>query len=518
MQLTQPLRTFAARTPDAVATICGGRRRTFAQTLNRVARFAAALRGLGVAPGDRVGILSANSDRYIEAHMAVPWAGAAVNPVNTRWSAAEIAYSLDDCDTRVLLVDDTYLPLLPALRERSRSLRTVIHAGDAATPLELLSYEALLEGAEAMPDAGRGGRDLAGIFYTGGTTGFPKGVMLSHDALVFNALVLVAEGVARAGDVGLHVAPLFHIADVCLLNCLWATGATHVTQPSFQPLAMLEALERERITTTVLVPTMLQALVDHPEARSFDLSALRRLAYGGSPISEAVLDRAQALLPHAEFSQVYGMTELGPTATCLGAAMHRPEARARGKLRSGGQAATGVLVRVADAQGRDLADGEVGEILVRSPGVMLGYWGKPEETEAALRDGWMATGDAGRMDQDGFLFIVDRVKDMIVTGGENVYSVEVEQALARHPAVAACAVIGVPDPQWGERVHAVVVPRPGAQPGVEDLRAHCKTLIGGYKCPRSIDFVSELPLSGAGKVLKTALRDRHWAGQERRVA
>ena len=225
MQITQALHRAVARQPGAVATICGGRRHTFAQFQDRVGRLAGALQTLGVRAGDRVGILSLNSDRYVEFFMAVPWAGAAVNPVNTRWSAAEIAYSLDDCDTQVLLIDDPYLPLLPELLQRTSSLRTLIHVGDGPTPDGMLSYEALLAEAEPVPDARRSGTDLAGVFYTGGTTGFPKGVMLSHDGLCQNSLFAVAEGMARAGAIGLHAAPLFHIAAITVLGFLWAVGA-----------------------------------------------------------------------------------------------------------------------------------------------------------------------------------------------------------------------------------------------------------------------------------------------------
>ncbi|MFT5933236.1 MAG: acyl-CoA synthetase (AMP-forming)/AMP-acid ligase II [Hydrogenophaga sp.] len=522
MQITQALHRAVARQPGAVATICGGRRHTFAQFQDRVSRVAGALQKLGVQPGDRVGILSLNSDRYVEFFMAVPWAGAAVNPVNTRWSAAEIAYSLDDCDTQVLLIDDPFLPLLPELLQRTSSLRTLIHVGDGPIPDGLLSYEALLTEADPVPDARRGGKDLAGVFYTGGTTGFPKGVMLSHDGLCQNSLFAVAEGMARAGAIGLHAAPLFHIAAITVLGFLWAVGGTHVTLPSFTPLGVLQAIEREQISTTVLVPTMIQMTVDHPEAAGFDLSSLETLVYGASPISEALVERATKLLATTQLIQIYGMTEMAPIMTTLTGVFHRGEGLARGKVRSAGQATFGVEVRIVDAQGAELPRGEVGEIAVLSPAVMLGYWNKPEETAKALGrpdyEGWMHTGDAGRMDEEGFLFLVDRVKDMIVSGGENVYSVEVEQAIAKHPAVAACAVIGVPDADWGERVHVVVVLKANASATADDIRDHCKTLIGGYKCPRSVDFVQALPVSGAGKVLKTKLREPFWAGQARQVA
>ena len=360
------------------------------------------------------------------------------------------------------------------------------------------------------------------MFYTGGTTGHPKGVMLSHEAFVYNGLVLANEGMARADDIALHAAPTFHIADFCLFNAQWLVGGTHVALPGFTPLATLQALQRERVTVTVLVPTMIQMVVDHPEASRFDLGSLRMLAYGGSPIHEALLDRAQELLPAARFMQVYGMTELAPTISVLSPEMHSGEGRATGRLRSGGLPCTGITVRIVAPDGADVPPGGVGEIIVRSPSVMLGYWGKAEETAAVLERapnaGWMHTGDGGRIDEAGFLDVVDRVKDMIVSGGENVYSIEVEQAVAKHPAVAACAVIGVPDPLWGERVHAVVVLKRDQQATAEEIREHCKTLIGGYKCPRSVEFVAALPVTGAGKVLKRTLREPYWRGQERGVS
>ena len=408
------------------------------------------------------------------------------------------------------------------LRAKSRALATLIHVGDGPTPEGMLSYEALIESHNAAADAGRGGKDLAGVFYTGGTTGFPKGVMLSHEALLFNGLWIGSLGVAQPGDIGLHAAPMFHIADHALLNALWLAGGTHVALPAFTPPAMLQLLARERITTTLLVPTMIQLLVDHPDAAKHDLSALRTLGYGGSPISEAVLDRAQKLMPHVEYAQAYGMTELAPCATLLPAALHSAEGRSRGKLSAAGLALPGVQIRIVGPDGADLPRGEVGEIIVKSPAVMLGYWNKPEETAQALErpsnPGWMHTGDGGRMDDEGFVFVVDRVKDMIVSGGENVYSTEVERAVARYPAVAACAVIGVPDAEWGERVHAVVVLKAGQQATADEIREHCKTLIGAYKCPRSVEFITALPMSGAGKVLKRTLREPYWKGVQRQVA
>ncbi len=259
---------------------------------------------------------------------------------------------------------------------------------------------------------------------------------------------------------------------------------------------------------------MIQMVVDDPAVGDYDLSSLLHLIYGASPISEALLERARKVFPAVGFTQAYGMTELSPVATLLTPADHDDPALRR----SAGRAAPHVEVRIVDPDGREVPRGEVGEVVVRGDNVMLGYWNRPDDTAAAVRDGWMHTGDGGRMDDNGYVFIVDRIKDMIITGGENVYSAEVENALAKHPAIAAVAVIGVPDPDWGERVHAVVVLLPGQNVTEEQLRAHCKTLIAGYKAPRSVDFVDAMPMSGAGKILKRELRMKYWGNTTNQVS
>jgi acyl-CoA synthetase (AMP-forming)/AMP-acid ligase II len=517
MNLTLALERAARVHPRKLATICGERRHDYATLRDRVTRMAGALRRLGVAPGDRVGILSLNSDRYLEYFHATYWAGAVVNPCNVRWSANEIAYALADCDTRVLFVDNQFVPLLPQLRAQAPCLKQVIYCGDGPTPDGLLGYESLVAGADSVDEIVRGSEDLAGVFYTGGTTGFPKGVMLPHRALYANGLTLLAAHGDASEMVGLHAAPMFHLADHCFAMLLAIAGATHVMLPSFQPRLVAGAIERERITGTLLVPTMIQMLVDDPDARQHDLTSLELLLYGGSPIAEAVVDRALAVMPKVRMMQAYGMTELGPIATLLPPAFHSGSGRARGKIRSAGLPCTICDVRVVDAKGDEVPRGTVGEVVVRGPGMMLGYWNKPVESAQALRDGWMHTGDGGYMDDDGFVFIADRLKDMIVTGGENVYSVEVENAVARHPAVMQCAVIAIPDETWGEIVHACVVTRPGMTLTLDELQAHCKESIANYKIPRSLEVIAEMPLSGAGKVLKTRLRERFWAGREQRV-
>lgn len=518
MYLTQALHRAAQQKPDHIAVRFGDRSQTFRQFADRVARLAGALQALGMRHGDRVAILALNSDRYLEYQMAVPWGGGVLCPCNIRWSAAEILYSLNDSGAAFLLVDEAFRPLVETIRRDAGALREVIYCGDAEVPAGMHDYEALPAGAEPVPDAVRRDDDLAGIFYTGGTTGFPKGVMLSHTNLCSSGLAMHSEGVASPGGTYLHAAPMFHLADIGVAVPHWMEGNTHVVIPAFSPEGVLDALERDRVTHVLLVPTMIQMLVDHPAMKKpRDLSALQTVLYGASPISEAVLDRAMAALPGVGFLQAYGMTELSPLATILPPLYHTPQARHLGKVRSAGRASFCTEVRIADTEGREVARGTVGEVIVRGPNVMQGYWNQPEQTAAALRDGWMHTGDGGYMDQDGFLFVVDRMKDMIITGGENVYSVEVENALAQHPAVMACAVIGIPSAEWGEAVHAVVVRNPDVAVSTEELIAHCKTFIAGYKCPRSVDFRDALPMSGAGKVLKTELRKPYWDEQGRKV-
>jgi acyl-CoA synthetase (AMP-forming)/AMP-acid ligase II len=513
MYLTQGMHRAVQQRPDQVMTIFGERRRTFGEVADRVARLAGALRELGVRSGDRVAMLSLNSDRYSEYLLAVPWADAVLNPVNVRWSAAEVAYSLRDSDSRVLLADDTFAPMMPALREACPGLATVIHAGDGPVPDGALGYEDLIAEAAPVQDARRGGDDLAGVFYTGGTTGFPKGVMLSHANLGISWLGAAACGyLARPDSRTLHAAPMFHLADLTSWGITLLAGGTHVIIPAFDPRTVLATIAEHRITDVLLVPTMIQLLVDHPQVSQYDLTSMRAVLYGASPMTSAVLERAMKALPGASFTQAYGMTELAPIATLLSPADHE-----QGHLLSAGRAAPHAEIRIVDPGRAEVPSGTVGEIVVRGGHVMLGYWNNPADTETALRDGWMHTGDGGYLDDQGYLYIADRIKDMIVTGGENVYSAEVENAIASHPAVAQCAVIGVPDPDWGERVHAVVVPRPGATVTLQELRAHAKSLIAGYKAPRSLEIVDTLPLSGAGKILKRELRQKHWASQERQV-
>jgi acyl-CoA synthetase (AMP-forming)/AMP-acid ligase II len=511
--LTQGLHRHVQQRPDQIATVCAGRTRTHAESVGRIARLAAALQQLGIRDGERAAILSLNSDRYHEFLAATLWAGGVVVPVNIRWSVPEIADSLAEVDARVLVVDDAFAPCTQGIRAAHSRLRNVVHAGDGPTPDGMLAFEQLVETHEPVEDARRGGDQLAGVFYTGGTTGRSKGVMLSHDNLLTSSMGALATDHFPPGPVQLNVAPMFHLAAFSSWVGVGVVGGTQVMIPVFDPVAVLTTVQEHGITDVLLVPTMIQLVVDSPRVDEFDLASLRRVMYGASPMTDALLGRAVKALPNARFMQAYGMTELAPVATLLTPDDHE-DPRHR---RSVGRAAPHAEVRVVGPDDVELPRGEVGEIVVRGGSMMLGYWHRPEETAEALRGGWMHTGDAGRMDDEGYVHLTDRLKDMIISGGENVYSVEVESVLAQHPAVATCAVIGVPDETWGERVHAVVVPAAAATVTLEELRTFCADRLAGYKLPRSMDVVDALPLSPVGKVLKRALREPYWAGQERAV-
>ncbi len=517
MYLTQGLQRMLQQEPEHVATIYRGRRQTYRELGQRVSRLAAALQGLGMGSGDRVGMLALNSDRYLEYMLATWWGGGVLNPVNIRWSTPEIVFSLDDCDTGILIVDDHFLPLIEPICASARRAPLIIHAGEGAAPEGMYGFEQLIAAHAPVEDAGRGGNDLASIMYTGGTTGLPKGVMQSHLNLWSSAVARAAQYAAQPDSRTLHSAPLFHTAALARAVAQFIIGGTHVVIPTFEPLEVLQTIEREQVNEMLLVPTMLQAIVMHPERPRFQLGSLKRLAYGASPISSTLLEKAMEAFPGIEFSHGYGLTEAAPVVSINPAESHGPEGIASGRMRSIGRGGYGGMVKVVDEAGNEVPRGTVGEIVACGPNIMLGYWNRPEETAKALRNGWLHTGDAAYMDEDGYLFIVDRLKDMIVTGGENVFSAEVENVIARHPAVAMCAVIGIPHERWGEAVHAVIVVTPGSELTEAQVRAHCAAHVAGFKCPKSVSFVDALPLSAAGKILKRDLRQPYWKDLARAV-
>jgi acyl-CoA synthetase (AMP-forming)/AMP-acid ligase II len=489
------------QSPDLPFTVYDKRTYTARETYGAVSRIAGGLIGLGVRKDDRVGLLSLNTDRFCQVALATAWADAAIVPLNTRWSVTEHAYALADAGVTVLFIDDAFLPMVAALRAKAPGLRTIVHCGDGPTPDGLVPLADLLA-AEPVEDVHRQGDVMAGIFYTGGTTGIAKGVMLGHRQLFTTVMGTLLRTSLPRGGTSILIAPAFHVAGFAFWIIGMLTDMTTVPIPTFDPAGLMRAIEQRRAKQTMLVPTMIQAIVDHPDVGNHDLSSLELLLYGASPISEALLARARAAFPATRLLQVYGMTELSPSTTNLLDEEHDdPVLR-----RSAGRALPHAMVRIVDDKDTEVPPGTVGEIVAAGDHVMLGYWKKPAETEEAVRDGWMHTGDLGYMDERGYVYIVDRLKDMIVSGGENVYSTEVENVIAKHPAVAQVAVIGLPDDKWGERVHAVVALVPGASLTVDELQGFCKQEIAGYKCPRSLEIVDRFPMSAAGKILKRELR------------
>lgn len=518
MYLTQGLKRTIQVYGDGLGTLCGERVRTWTETGERIAKLAGALRKLGISNGERAAVLSLNSDRYFEYFYAVPWAGGAFVPINIRLAPPEIAFWLNDSGSEILFVDDAFLGVLPALEGKLDTVKTFIYMGDGETPDGLLNYEEILAAADPVEDAERGYDDLAGLFYTGGTTGRSKGVMLSHRNMVSNNFNVLHSLDYRPGMRYLHAPPMFHIADGIAIFAVTMVSGSHIFIPAFEPVATMRAIQDHKITDTLLVPTMMNMVVNHPDVEKYDLSTLKKVVYGASPMPEAVIRRAMEVVPQVEYTHAYGQTECAPLSTCTGPEYHVLEGPNAGMFKSAGQAVVGVEVKICDENDNEVPRGTVGQVLVRGPNVMQGYWNLPEMTEEALKGGWMHSGDGGYMDENGFVFIVDRVKDMIISGGENVYSAEVENAIYQHPAIVEAAVIGVPDDKWGERVHAIVRLHEGKSATEQDIMDHCHTLIAGFKCPRSVSFREDpMPLSGAGKILKTDLRKPYWEGVEKSV-
>lgn len=518
MSIVEGLKKSVAQTPEKLASICGSTRLTFREVDGRVNRLSSGLARLGVGPGDRVAILALNCHQFYEFYYAVPQVGAVVVPINFRLPPHEVKYIVDHSGSRVVAVDQALLPVIETIRASLDSVDHFILMGEE--PCDgYLSYEELLAGATADFEAPEVSDDeLLGLFYTSGTTGEPKGVMLSHRNMLAN--IANSEGVYNylPTDIYLHAAPMFHLADGAAVFTHTANGATQAFIPRFDPKQVLETISREKVSLIVLVPTMINFLLHQPDIASYDLSSLRHLTYGASPIAPDLLRRAMKVFD-CSFGQGYGLTEASPLLTVLTADDHlTPGAAGERRLASCGKPVPGVDVRVVKEDGSDLKPGEVGEIIARGPNIMLGYWKRLEDTENVLREGWLHTGDLATVDEDGYIYLVDRKKDMIVTGGENVFSTEVEAVLYAHPAVKEAAVIPVPDEDWGEAVHACVVLCDGKQATTEELTEFCRDRLANYKVPHSIEFIEgELPKGGTGKILKKQLRERYWKDQARRI-
>jgi long-chain acyl-CoA synthetase len=493
---THSLGRAARYYPERTALAYAGTRSTFRELHGRVARIATAVSGYGFGVGDRLALLLPNEPDYIELIYACAWLGVIAVPLNARLSAVEIDRVLANADPHGL-VRHSSLPIPAARLAWERVLDK--------EPLEIRndSYPAPCYDPEAV---------LA-LIYTSGTTGHPKGVMVTHTNVLANLQNFNFWMRYTEGGVYLHAAPIFHIADFPCMFAAPAFGACQVTIPKFSPQSFCEAVEREHVSHTVMVPTMMNLLTQFPEVKKYDLSSLEVLAYGGSPIAPGIIDRTRELLPNIKLVQVYGLSETG-FLTGLQDHEHTDD-----RLTSCGRPCPGIDVQVTDESGKQVETGRTGELVARGANVMRGYWNNPEETTRAFRDGLFRTGDVGYQDADGYVYIRDRLKDMIVTGGENVYCGEVEAVIYEHPAVREAAVFGIPDLQWGELVMACVVLKSGKALSADDLITHCRRSLANYKIPRRVEFSeTELPKSGSGKILKRILRERFWANQERSVS
>ncbi|MGC9960939.1 MAG: AMP-binding protein [Acidimicrobiales bacterium] len=482
----------------------------YARHASRVLRLTDAMRGeLGLSRSDSFSVLAVNSHEYLELYHAAFLGAGIINPLNLRLAPRELQLILADSESEVIFVDEFFADhLLRAIApvRKNLPLRKIVLIGDGEHECDL-HYADLIElGHPNVPEE-PDEHDGVVLMYTGGTTGLPKGALLDQRAEMLNLYHIAMTVDLAPGRVYLHQIPMFHAASMGGILGIPAIGGVSVFQSLFEPEAVMKLTEQYQVDWTTVVPTMIAMILDHPDFRPERFASMRDLVYGASPMPPALLDRLQDVLPHVALWQGYGMTECSSVLTMLTSADHRAGGA---RLHSAGRPVLGVKLAIRDRGGNVLPPHEEGEVCARAGNFLGEYWHRPKETEAALHDGWYHTGDIGHVDEDGFLYLVDRSNDMIVSGGENVYSIEVENALSTHPAVAEVAVIGVPHETWGEQVHAVVVLHPGTEVTTEDLQEHARSTIAGYKVPKTIEFRSEpMPLSGALKPLKRELRQQY---------
>jgi fatty-acyl-CoA synthase len=506
--------------PDEFA-VQGDRRITYGDVLSEVNRLANALIAAGLQPGDRIAILSKNSIEYAVTYFAASKAGVVPVPLNYRLAAAEWAYIINDSGAKLLIVQDEYVSAIDAIRGELTSVQRFV-AVDVDGMEGWGGYRAMVAKQSAQPPE-RAGQiaedDDVYQMYTSGTTGHPKGAVITHRALAAQLTQVTALIRIDAGQRGLIAVPMYHAAGAVSTFVTIYWGGALFIQSDFNPVEVVRALDEERVGTTTLVPAMIQAiLVFVPDAGKRKYKDLRQITYGASPIAEETLRRAMDVFK-CDFAQAYGMTETTAVLTYLFPEDHKRAVKEQPDLLlSAGRPVLGTEVRIVDENDKPVPNGAIGEVIARGPQLMRCYWNLGDESAEALRGGWMHTGDAGTMDDYGYIYIQDRVKDMIVSGGENVYPRVVEDVLFQHPAVGDAAVIGVPHEQWGETVKAIVVLKEGASATEEEIIEFCRGRLGGFERPRSVDFANELPRNPSGKVLKRQLREPFWAGHKRRVA
>ena len=515
------LRYAEQQYPGRTAIVCNQDRFTYAQFSDRVGRLAGALRQEGVQAGDRVAFLGANCHRLLEAYYGVPEAGAVLLPLNIRLAPEELAYILNDSGASILFVEKQFLGLVESFRKNLRTVKMFVQL-DGSPELPWLAprnYDALLAAATPHRADIRSidENSLAELFYTSGTSANPKGVMLTHRNIYLHALNVCMGFQIENGAVELHTIPLFHANGWGVAHFLTLLGGKHVMIQRFETKEVFRLIETEKVHSCSLVPIMATALVNCPERRNYDLCSLRRVVIGGAASSPTLIREVEEQLGSECFSG-YGLTETCPSLTI---SPMKTGLGWEGEERYAGQAMTGFAfpgteIRVVDADDRDVPrDGKaIGEIIARSDGVMEGYWRQPEASAEALRGGWFHTGDMATFNEEGYLLIVDRKKDIIVSGGENISSLELEKAILAHPAALEAGVIPVPDAKWGEVPKALVVLKPNASVTESELIEFCRSRLSHYKCPRSVEFVDSLPKTGTGKILKKYLRKKYWQGKD----
>jgi acyl-CoA synthetase (AMP-forming)/AMP-acid ligase II len=512
--LDDMLPLWAGRQPNAVALWCDGRETSYAELDARATQVANGLIAMGLPPQSRIGFLGKNSDRYFELFFGAAKANMVVVAINWRLAPPEISYILKDSDCEIIFIGADYMDVMTEIAPDLPRLSHFIamdggHAKWSAFDDWRMRQSTAKPAQTATPDS-----DVIQL-YTSGTTGNPKGVQLTHGNYfdLFNQANHAGWAKLEPNATQLVAMPLFHVAGVNMGIIGLAQGARSIILREVDIPTILRLIPEHRVEAAFLVPAVIMFMVQAAEKMPVDFSSLKLIYYGASPIAEELLLQAKALFK-CEFAQLYGLTETLGGATCLGPEDHDP---ARGKLRSCGKPHVGVDIRIVDEEGRDVPNGAVGEIVYKSKSLMKGYWNNPEATAKSIRQGWFHTGDAGFFDDDGFLYIHDRVKDMIVSGGENIYPAEVENALFAHPAIADVAVIGVPDDKWGEAVKAIIVLKPNTDLEIDTLREWARSRIASYKLPKSLDIVPSLPRNPTGKILRRTLREPYWADRERRV-
>ncbi|MCP3804808.1 long-chain-fatty-acid--CoA ligase [Allokutzneria sp. A3M-2-11 16] len=498
----------AGMQPNTAAILCAGKVLSYAELDRASSKLARALLAEGVRQGERVAFLGKESVDYYVAFFGCARAGAVLVPINFRLTSHEVGHILRDSGSRVLLVDrdlaEVVRPLLPELPE-----------------LRVIGLDRLGEWISPYPDTAPSRwadpEQPVVQLYTSGTTGLPKGVVLAQRSFFAIRDALADRGLTwidwREDDRNLIGIPGFHVGGIWWATQAFAAGVTNIAMPRFDSAEAVRLIHGHGVTTVCVVPSMLRLLLAEPDVDAETFRSVRKVVYGGSPIAEALLREALPVLD-CDFAQIYGLTETGNTAVCLPPADHDPRL---GRLRAAGRAYPGVQIKIIDPDGAELPPGEVGEVCLRTPARMVEYWRLPEATERTLREGWVHTGDAGHLDADGYLFIQDRLKDMIIVGGENVYPTEIENVLAQHPGVADSAVVGVPDDRFGEAVHAFVARRPGEQVGPRELLSLCTERLAGFKIPRRFEFVERIPRNPSGKILRRELRDPFWSTKDRQV-